>query len=222
MKGRRCYLFALLLFSPAVSQQQLQAPHGTISGVVVQPNGEPARSLRLTARISFPTGGRSGDFPHARTNDLGEYRFQKLPLSGAYLIYADDEAAGYSLTSTGPSDSHTDVEIAPEYPDATFNLYLPSRAGFIQIHLTNRRTGRAIRKMMTVWASPADKPGPLGSFTISCYPDHVILVPPDQNMLLHVKADGFSEWDESVGTGRPVSAASGSRLTLDVQLDPAE
>lgn len=116
---------------------------------------------------------------------------------------ADDEAAKYSRVSTGPLELHTDVEITPEHPEAAFNLYSPPRAGFIQIHLTNRATGRAIREMMTVWVSPMDKPGGPGSFTISCYSDHVILIPPDQNLLLHVKADGFREWNESVGTGKP-------------------
>lgn len=217
------YLFVLLLLSPAASQQQQQVPNGAISGVVVKSNGERARNLRLTARSLFPPGGvHSGDFPHVRTNDSGEYRFQKLPLWGAYLIYADDERAGYSLVTTGPLDQHTDAEITPERPEATFDLYLPPRAGFIQIHPTNRRTRSSIRQMMTVWVSPMDKPVGPGSFTMSCYSDHVILVAPDQNLLLHVRVDGFREWDESVGAGKPISVSSGRRLTLNVQLDPTE
>jgi len=31
-------------------------------------------------------------------------------------------------------------------------------------------------------------------FTMSCYSSHVILVPPDKNLLLHVTSDGYHEW----------------------------
>jgi hypothetical protein len=57
-------------------------------------------------------------------------------------------------------------------------------------------------------------------FTMSCYSNHVILVPPDKNLLLHVTSDGFREWDESVGRGKPLHLSSGTRLTLAVQLEP--
>ena len=56
-------------------------------------------------------------------------------------------------------------------------------------------------------------------FTMSCYSNHVILVLPDKNLLLHVTSDGFREWDDSVGKGKPIHLPSGTRLTLEVQLD---
>jgi hypothetical protein len=59
-------------------------------------------------------------------------------------------------------------------------------------------------------------------FTTSCYSTRVILVPPEKSLLLHVASDGFREWDESVGKGRPLRLASGTRLTLDVQLEPSD
>lgn len=221
MKRTHCYLFVLLLLSPAVSQLQQQVSNGTIFGVVVKPNGEPARNLRLTARPSFQAGGHSGDFPHARTNNVGEYRFQMLPLWGRYSIYADDEVAGYSRVSTGPlgADRPQEAEITPEHPEAELNLTVPPKAGFVQIHLTNRTTASPITSM-TVWVLTMDEPkSPL--FTMSCYSDQMVLVPPDKNLLLHIKSDGFREWDESVGAGKPLNVHSGSRLTLDVQLDPS-
>lgn len=59
-------------------------------------------------------------------------------------------------------------------------------------------------------------------FTMSCGSDHVILVPPDKNLLLHVTSDGFREWDESFGTGKPLNVPSGTRLPLSVQLEPLD
>jgi hypothetical protein len=61
-----------------------------------------------------------------------------------------------------------------------------------------------------------------GVFTESCSSDTVILVPPSENLLLHVKSSGFKEWDESVGKGKPLNVPSGGLLTLDVLLEPEE
>jgi hypothetical protein len=59
-------------------------------------------------------------------------------------------------------------------------------------------------------------------FSISCYSNHVVLIPPEKNLLLHVTSDGYREWDESAGRGKPLHLASGARITLDIQLDPVE
>ena len=87
-------------------------------------------------------------------------------------------------------------------------------------HLTNRRTGDSILAMQIV-LMPLEKPeSPL--FTMSCYSNHVVLVLPDKNLLLHVTSNGFREWDESVEGGKTLNLPSGTRLTLSVQLDPAD
>jgi hypothetical protein len=57
-------------------------------------------------------------------------------------------------------------------------------------------------------------------FTTSCYSKRAVLVPPGKNLLIHVNSDGFREWDESVGRGKPVNLQSGENLTLDVSLEP--
>jgi hypothetical protein len=154
-----------------------------------------------------------------------EYRFKNLPWWGKCTVYADDEKAGYSSYSTGlEGNNHPpQVEVTPEHPKAELNLS-PPKAGFIKSHLINRRTGRAIPSM-TIAVLPAERPDAHlftdpRVFTMSCYSDQMILVPPDENLLLHVKSDGFREWDESVEKGRPVNVPSGNLLTLNVQLDP--
>ena len=221
MKKKRSWLLVLLLFSPVVAQQLQSGPNGTIYGVVVALNGKPARNLRLTARSLLTTGGgHSGDFPHTRTNQAGEYRFQKLPLA-KYIVYADDEAAGYSRVSTGPlGGSVSEVEITANHPETEFDFPLPPKAGFMRIHLTNRKN-RAPISDMTVSVLSLDKPDS-GMFTLSGSSARSILVPPDRNLLLHVTAEGFREWDESIGIGRPVNVPSGHRLMLDVELDPLD
>jgi hypothetical protein len=57
-------------------------------------------------------------------------------------------------------------------------------------------------------------------FSMSCYSNHVVLVQPDKNLLLHVTSDGFREWEESAGRGKLLRLSSGTQLTLDIQLEP--
>jgi hypothetical protein len=211
-----------LLLATAVAQQH-DEPRSKrlIYGVAIGQDGQPAKGIGLTAS---PLGvGLGARLPHARTNDKGEYRFENLPWWGRYTVYADDEDAGYSSYSTGgPADDSnpSEVELTPEHREAEFKVYLPPKAGFVEIHLTNRRTGIGVSGM-SVALMPMEKPeSPL--FSMSCYSNHVILVPPDENLLLHIRSDGFREWDESVGRGKPIRLSSGTRLTLAVQLEPSD
>lgn len=59
-------------------------------------------------------------------------------------------------------------------------------------------------------------------FDMSCPSNHVVLVPPDKNILVHVTSAGFYEWEESVGRGKPLHLTSGTQSKLDVQLEPTE
>jgi hypothetical protein len=210
---------ALFLLATAVAQDRDQPRNkGTIYGIAVDQDGRPAKGVGLTA---WPVGVALGArLPSATSNDKGEYRFESLPWWGRYTVRGDDEDAGYSVFSNSPPDnSHpSEVEITREHPEAEFKVYLPPEAGFLQIHLTNRRTSAAISAMQ-IDVMPIDKPdSPL--FSMGCYSNHIVLVPPDKDLLLHVTSDGFREWNESDGRGKPIHLASGTRLTLDVQLDP--
>src|SRR6185437_13626400 len=220
MKMRLLFL-GLLLCSSAAAQDK-PSPSGSVYGVVVTSAGARAKRLTLAA---MPLGvALSAKIPHTKSNDRGEYRFENLPWWGRYRVYGEDEEAGYSAYSAG-DDPLPEAEVTPEHPMTELSFTLPPKAGFIHIHLKNRQTGRAI-SAMTITVVPIEKPdshvfNDPGVFTMSCDSHGIILVPPDRNLLLHVKSDGFREWDESIGTGKPVNVPSGNRLRLDVQLDPS-
>jgi len=112
------------------------------------------------------------------------------------------------------------VALSPEQPEAEFNLVLPPKAGFLEIHLTNRETGRVIEAIQVtlMWADDPKKQ----IFSMSGSSTHAILIPPDKDLLLHVTSWGFGEWAQSVGNGTPIRIHSGSRLALDVELDPSD
>jgi hypothetical protein len=220
MKTTLVFVGFLLLATAVAQQHDEPQPKGVIYGIAMNQEGQPVKRIGLTAE---PLGvGLGAKLPHTRTNDAGEYRFENVPWWGRYTVYADDENQGYSSFSTGPAgdSNHPEVELTPEHPEAELKVLLPPRAGFIQIHLTNQKTGAGISGMRVTLMSTESPASPL--FTMSCYSNQVILVPPDKSLLLHVTSDGFREWDESVGRGKPIHLSSGTRLTLAVQLEPSK
>lgn len=211
---------ALALFAAVVAKQQRESDaNGVIHGSVIGQDGKPAKGIGLEAlRLGVPLAGR---LPFTRTNDVGEYRFEKIPWWGKYSVRAEDDDAGYSIFSTGEGRNEPpEVELTPEHPEAAMKVYLPPKAGFLHIRLTNRRTGAGISGMLVALALMESPEQQL--FSISCYSNHVVLIPPEKNLLLHVTSVGYREWDGSVGSGKPLHLASGARLTLDIQLDPID
>ena len=67
-----------------------------IHGTVIGQDGKPAKGIGLEAYpVGVPLNSR---LPETRTNDAGEYRFERM-LWGKYTVRAEDESAGYSLHS---------------------------------------------------------------------------------------------------------------------------
>jgi hypothetical protein len=218
MKPTLILIVSCLSLVTGVAQQKKQrAATGLIYGTVVSQDGQPGKRIWLMAEpLDVGTLGR---FPVSRSNDRGEYRFENLPVWGKYTVYAEDDEAGYSGELTDDSSERSQIEISPAHPKAEFRVVLPRKAGFLEIHPTNRRTGAAI-PWMGVSVARAEVPRQPVSHT--CKSSELILVPPDRYLLLHVVADDFLEWDESAGTGKVIFVPSGTRLTLPVQLDPVQ
>ena len=211
---------ASLLFASALAGQPAQHPAGgRIYGAVVDHAGQPARGVTLCAMplgIALGTALRT-----TKTDAQGKFRFENLSWLGRYTILGSDPEAGYSEFALWPSDSGPvqEVILSPQHPEAEFNFRLPPPAGFLHIHLTNSRTGEAIPGMV-VSVYPADRPDQ-SIFSGTSGSDRTILVAPDRNLLLHIKSQGFKEWNESVGKGKPIRVASGAQVTVDVKLEPS-
>lgn len=210
----------LLLLAAAFAQQQAEThPNGVIYGHVIGQDGNPTKGVGL---IVLPLGvGLAGKLPGTKSNDAGEYRFESLPSWGRYSVNAEDDKAGYSLFSTGEGrDDPPEVELTPEHREAEMTVYLPPKAGFLHVHLTNQETGADISAMRVALMDVESPTSPV--FSTSCPSNDVILIPPDKSLLLHIWSDGFREWNESIGRGMLIRLASGSQLKLDVQLEPAQ
>jgi hypothetical protein len=211
----------LLLVTTAVSQQQdAVRPDGSIYGVAITSDGQPAKRVGLTA---VPLGVALGTvLPHTETDDRGEYRFAHLPWWGRYTVYAEDEEAGYSSFSSGGygQTQPPETEITPARREAELKVNLPPKAAFLRVHLTNGRTGARVSGMKITVMHDTNPPSL--AFSMSCFSTETVLLPPDNNLLIHITSDGFREWKESAAKGRVLHLASNSQLTLDVELDPAD
>jgi hypothetical protein len=210
----------VLLISAATAQNQVQSHYnGVIYGTVLTQDGTPAKGLMLNAE---PLGViLAMALPWVKTNDVGAFRFEHLEW-GRYTVYAEDKAAGYSIFSTGAGGvpGHPpEVELTAEHPEAEFTVHLPPPAGFVLFHLTNRKTGLPITGVEVTVMSGSVTPQPIfgGGFGTT----EPVLVPSDKDLLLHVTSWGFREWEGSVGAGKQIRIAPGNRVTLDVQLQPA-
>lgn len=182
-------------------------------------DGHPAKGIRLMAcPLNVALGAV---IPETRTDPAGNYRFTSLPWWGQYEVYADDPEAGYSIFSTGSGGPNRPiVELSAEHPEAELNFRLPPPAGFLQVHLTNGRNG-AVIPVMRVTVARAEQPDKI-IFSGSYGSSSLVLLPPDQDLLLHVTSWGYQEWGESVGRGKPIRMRSGSYQKLEVSLDPTK
>jgi hypothetical protein len=205
-------LILIISCLPLIGLAQQRRGTGVIYGTVVSQNGQVGKHIAIYAEPL----GVSRQFPSTISNDHGQYRFENLPW-GTYSVYAEDDEAGY-LAEDDDVQTQPSVEISRDHPQAEFRVVLPVKAGVVQIQLTNRKTGAVIPWM---WVTVATSKDPLHSSNHSCKSSELILVPPDRDLILHIIADGFREWDESAGTGKFIFVPSGTRLTMAVQLDPA-
>ena len=211
----------LLMLTAALAQQDdSPRPKGTIYGIAIGQDGQPAKGIGVQAEpLGVPLAAA---LPRTTTNERGEYRFVNLPWWGRYTVCVEDEQAGYSTFSTGciGQSQPPEVELTPEHPEAELRIHLPPKAGFLRVNLSNRKTGATIPAMGVVVTTSGSPPSLI--FSMSCYSTKVVLLPPDKDVLLHVTSDGYREWTESVGRGKPLRLPSGTQVTLNVQLEPSD
>jgi hypothetical protein len=79
-------------------------PYGTISGILVDDDGDPIRNLPVTAmKWQYTTSGRElREVKSSTSNDLGEYRIFDVP-AGKYFVKINPNRLSYGRTDGGDS-----------------------------------------------------------------------------------------------------------------------
>jgi hypothetical protein len=218
MKSAQLLFGLVSLAFAAILQAGSPNAQGLLYGHVVDPNGQPAKGIQLQAR---PLGVALGTvLPLTRTDEKGNYRMG-VPWWGRYTVYAEDRDAGYSLFTNGLANpgNPREVTISPDHPQAEFNFQLPPKAGFLHLHLTNKKTGASISGAGVNLLLDGRPPKPV--YSEGAAADKPFLVPSDTDVLIHVTSWGYKEWDQSAGRGKAIRLAPGAELTLHVALEPA-
>lgn len=221
MRLTRLYIPLLLIAAAAASQTETAT--GVIHGTVIGQDSEPAAAIRLTAE-SVSGLGPAAIFIHTVTDSAGKFAFEHV-LFGPYVLYADDWGHGYSSFSTGPNSSGSSwkaprVEVNATNPQTEVNWQLPPSAGLLFVDLRDARTGAVIPEMqLTITEADAQRTflGRLESDS-----SRSLLFPSDHDLLVHVSANGYREWQQSSGIGKAIRAAPGERMHIEVRLEPIE
>jgi hypothetical protein len=100
-------------------------PPAAISGRVLDNSGEPARDALVQLIRSSVTGGRRSAtvFAYHRTNDLGEYRFGRLPGDSLYFLAVTSEPWYTQAGLPGPSEAKVAAAYAPIYYPNTSDAF---------------------------------------------------------------------------------------------------
>ena len=225
------FVAAALLFGLPATAQNYVGDHsqpnadckGEVHGVVIGQDHEPWSGANL---ILEPVGDYDYVLPRTRTDQRGEYRFQKV-CSGKWGVFVKDRDAGYPnsgrlMNGFLYGDSIPEVKITDKNLDAQLDVNVPPKPGMLVVHLTNSMTQTKIsrlevelkvsRKRRTWFSSENPESSTCG--------DDPFLIPPNQDVLLHITSKGFHEWKESVGRGKLIHLSAGEMMTIDVELNP--
>jgi hypothetical protein len=179
---------ALVLTAAYLSAQT----RGTVTATVVDRAGQPIVDARVAL---LPAGayGLMGARRECLTDDRGVCS-QDIEF-GKYDVTAQKTADGYpDLTMRFYGHGHwpASAEITPERPTASVIVQLGPKAASLVLHAIDDVSGRPI-KHITVTLHPATDPHEFISTSISG-PDSTILIPPDEDVLVTVSADGYQPW----------------------------
>ena len=229
MRGMPPLVLCFSLSAGGVTAQSNEpAANPVVFGRVTDKDGKPAKRIRLTAwRVDIPVINFSS-FRSVITDQEGRYRFEDLPGSEygdfaqdrEYLVFATDLEAGYSYISQYPEyRAHPPVVcVSAQHPQAEFNFRLPPKSGFLRFRAINRANGAPIRgATIDVFFAGEPRKGVLWGDQSS---DKPILVPPNCDLLIHVKSQGYKESYVSARRGKPIRFTPGERMSIDFLLEP--
>jgi hypothetical protein len=216
------FLFAF----PTLGQHEIQGPEckGVIHGVVLGQDGKPASDLDVTLD---PLGiGLSYLLPHMKTNQRGEYRFEQL-CDGRYSVFVSDTDAGYHFSSSYINQflygsRIPEVKIDGAHLDEELAVNVPSKKpAQLQVRVTNGKTKTKIEEAEIHLVVNRNRWLSYNCHKFSpCDGKPFLLLPPDQDVLVRVTANGFHEWKNGGTRGKIVHALPGELVIIDVALDP--
>jgi len=209
----------------ARTRTQNQECTGVLYGVVIDPGGQPSKNLTVFA---WPIGVDLGMIlPHMQTNQAGEYRFEAL-CPGTYSVLPEDKNAGYPDSSPYLYEflyGHPapNAQLTDKTAEAELRIELPPKPGHLLLYVVSRKTKAHIRQFsVRVTVPKQHKPRWVEWKFDPAIDDNEMLVPPDQDFLFAVTADGFHKWKNGSKSRGLLRIPSGTQTSFDVKLKSAQ
>jgi hypothetical protein len=201
-------------------------PEGTISGTVLDENGQPFKGVQVcTYMRDAPSGSKEsrGDCPAATTDGAGQFRIDHVKM-GATSVEAIKPEDGY-IAFAGTSVIE-EVTLTPNQLSATVVLKLGPKAGRVIPTVTDKFTGAPITDFEVGWTifnSDAPNSSISGGQPIRKGIRGAI-VPPEKDLVLTIYARGYKKWiyHDPSDPSRPafLRLRGGEEKELVVELEP--
>ena len=183
----------IVILALAMSTMPSQAqPAGVINAKVVDQSGNPVTGAVVQMESA---DGRilAAAIPECLTDETGACSRKDLPF-GKYRVTAMKKADGYTdvtFSLYGHNTKPLTAEITPDAPAASLSVKLGPKAASITINVVDDATGARVGNP-TVILRLASAPNVFISSGL--HSDSRILIPPDEDILVEVSAEGRQPW----------------------------
>jgi hypothetical protein len=200
-------------------------PEGTISGTVLDEQGQPFRGVKVcTYMPGAPSGSKEarGGCPVA-TDEAGQFRIDHVAM-GTFTVEVIKPEDGY-VAFAGTSVKET-VTLGPSQSSATVVLKLGPKPGVLLPTVKDKLTGQPIISFQVSWEI-VDSNSPNRSYSGGQTLEQGAkraFVPPAKPLILTISASGYKKWiyHDSSDPSRPafIRLQPGEEKDLIVELEP--
>lgn len=191
-------VFAILGLLPGLPQTGAP-PEGVITVNVADEKGSPLVDATVWM-LSMDGGMRLSPVPVCLTDATGACSRAHLPV-GRYLITAMKEAEGYpngEFPLFNRNRAHVIAVVQADKLNVHVSYMTGPKAATILVNVVDSVTGAQIESPTVLLRSPID---PNISVSTSRDPKSRVLVPPDEDVLVEVSAEGYKPWHMEMQPG---------------------
>ncbi len=176
----------------AIAQSRPQEPTGVISVQVIDQQGNPVPDA--TVEMNPPPGRMLlYSSPTCKTDASGACSTDKL-LMDTYYIRAKKPSDGYpdvSFSFYSHETRPTIVQLTPSQPSISAVFTLGPRAAKLILKIVDDGSGEPVDNPTVILRSAWGPPDFIG---MGRDPDSSVLVPPDEDIDIEIRADGYLPW----------------------------
>jgi hypothetical protein len=212
-------IFALLALSTIV-QALPQEPTGIISVKVIDQQGNPVPDAIVKMD---PPPGRMLLYssPSCKTDTSGVCSTDDLPMD-TYYVRAMKPSDGYpniSFSFYSHESKPIIVQLTASQPTVSVVFTLGPRAARLKLEVVDDVSGEPVDNPAVILRSASDPHDFIG---MGRSPDSSVLVPPDKDINIEIRADGYLPWHSTehseVIAGNVVRLRSGDQQELTIRL----